>query len=83
MQGETKKYVETIMYQLGDSQDILKEKEILEREAANEIGTLSLALEEDKYQRVFLEEKLVGLQKSHDLNISKLTKERDHDLAMV
>jgi hypothetical protein len=33
--------------------------------------------------RASLKEKLLGLEESHNLNLSKLTKECDHALAMV
>jgi hypothetical protein len=38
MQGDIKIHVEAFMSQLGATQDLLEEKERLEREAANEVG---------------------------------------------
>jgi hypothetical protein len=83
MQGPTKIYVEVLMYQLGEARYLIKEKEAFEREAADDIGSLSISLEEEKNASVSLKEKLLGLEGSHNLNTSKLTKERDHTLAMV
>jgi hypothetical protein len=83
MKGPTKVYIETLMCQLGDAHDTIKEKEELERLAADDIGSLSIELEEEQNLRASLEEKLLGLEESHNLNLSKLTKEHDHALAMV
>jgi chromosome segregation ATPase len=63
--------------------DTINEKEEFERLAADDIGSLSIELEEEQNLRASLEEKLLGLEESHNLNLSKLTKERDHALAMV
>jgi hypothetical protein len=59
------------------------EKEEFERLAADDIGSLSIELEEEQNLRASLEEKLMGLEESHKLNMSKLTKGCDHALAMV
>jgi hypothetical protein len=83
MKGQTKVYFETLMCQLGDAHDTIKEKEEFERLAADDIGSLSIELKEEQNLRASLEEKLLGLEESHNLNLSKLTKERDHALAMV
>jgi hypothetical protein len=83
MKGQTKVYVETLMCQLGEAHDTIKEKEEFERLAADDIGSLSIELEEEQNLRASLEEKVLGLEESHNLNLSKLTKERDHTLAMV
>jgi hypothetical protein len=83
MKGQTKVYCETLMCQLGDGRDTIKEKEEFERLAADDTGSLSIELEEEQTLRASLEEKLLGLEESHNLNLSKLTKERDHALAMV
>jgi hypothetical protein len=83
MKGHTKVYFETLMCQLGDARDTIKEKEEFERLAADDTGSLSIELEEEQNLRASLEEKLLGLEESHNLNMSKLTKERDHALAMV
>jgi hypothetical protein len=83
MKGPTKVYFETLMCQIGDAHDTIKKNEELERLAADDIGSLSIELEEEQNLRVSLEEKLLGLKESHNLILSKLTKERDHALAMV
>jgi hypothetical protein len=83
MKGPTKVYIETLMCQIGDAHDTIKEKEESERLAADDTGSLSIELEEEQNLRASLEEKLLGLEESHNLNLSKLTKERDHALAMV
>jgi hypothetical protein len=83
LKGHTKVYFDTLVCQFGDAHDTIKEKEEFERLAADDIGSLSIELEEEQTLRVSLEEKLLGLEESHNLNMSKLTKERDHALAMV
>jgi hypothetical protein len=83
MQGETKVHVEALLTQLGEAQDLLEEKERLEREAADEIASLTHAHEEEHNLRLTLEESVLNLEESNNLNISKLTKERDHALALV
>jgi hypothetical protein len=83
MKGQTTVYVETLMCQLGEARDTIKEKDEFERLAADDIGSLSIELKVDQNLRASLEEKLLGLEESHNLNLSKLTKERDHALAMV
>jgi hypothetical protein len=83
MKGHTKVYFETLMCQLGDACDTIKEKEEFEGLAADDIGTLSIELEEEQNLRASLEEKLLGLEESHNLNLTKLTKEHDHAFAMV
>jgi hypothetical protein len=47
MQGDTKIHVEAFMAKLGAAQDLLEEKERLEREAADEIASLTQAHEEE------------------------------------
>jgi t-SNARE complex subunit (syntaxin) len=90
MQGETKSHVEAFMGQLGEAQSLLEEKEEIisefhdhEREAADEIASLAQALEEEQSARAALEESVPRLEKSHNLNMSKLTKDHDHALAMI
>lgn len=75
MQGETKKHVEALMAQLGETQDLLEDKERLEREATDEIASLTQAHEEEHNLRVTLQESVLNLEVSHNLNISKLTME--------
>jgi hypothetical protein len=41
------------------------------------------ALEEKQGARAALEASLMGLEESHNLNISKLTKDHDHTLALA
>jgi hypothetical protein len=74
MKGHTKIYVEALMCQLGEDQDTIKEKEKFERLAADDIGSLSLKLEEEQNLRVSLEEKMLGIEESHNLNMSKSLK---------
>ena len=78
------------MSQLGEVHELLDEKEesISEmlghaREAADEIASLSQALEEEQTVRANLEETVEGLQETNNIIISKLTKDRDHALACV
>jgi predicted nucleic acid-binding Zn-ribbon protein len=83
MQGDTKKHFEALMSQLGEAQEPLEEKEAHEHEVADEIVALSQALEEEQGLRAPLEDSLVGLEESHNLNISKLTKDHDHALTLA
>ena len=47
MQGETKRHVESLLAQLGEAQSLIEIKEGLERDAADEIASLSQALLEE------------------------------------
>jgi hypothetical protein len=69
MKGQNKVYFETLMCQLGDTRDTIKEKEEFERLAADDIGSLSIELEEEQNLRASLKEKLLGLEESHNLNL--------------
>jgi hypothetical protein len=53
MKGQTKVYIETLMCQLGDAHDTIKEKEEFEILAADDIGSLSIELEEEQNLRAF------------------------------
>jgi predicted nucleic acid-binding Zn-ribbon protein len=66
MQGDTKTHVEALMAQLGAAQDLIEEKERLEREAANEITSLTQAHEEEKNLRVSLEASVITLEESNN-----------------
>ncbi|KAK1686022.1 hypothetical protein QYE76_046870 [Lolium multiflorum] len=83
MQGETKTHVEAFMAQLGAAQDLLEEKERFEREAADEIASLTQAHEEEHNLRISLEASVLNLAVSNNVIISQLTKDRDHALALV
>ncbi|KAK1670530.1 hypothetical protein QYE76_058689 [Lolium multiflorum] len=83
MQGDTKIHVEAFMAQLGAAQDLIEEKERLEREAADEIASLTQAHEEEHNLRISLEASVLNLEVSNNAIISKLTKDRDHALALV
>ena len=81
MQGETKKHFEALLSQLGEAQDLLEEKEDTifemeghEREAANEIASLSQALEEEQSKRVVLMESSSCREESLNLTFSSITK---------
>ena len=66
------------MSDYGMAQDILEEKGRLETEYANDIASLTVALEEKHQLRVSLEEKLDNIEESQNDNLSKIIKERDH-----
>ncbi|KAK1606922.1 hypothetical protein QYE76_030595 [Lolium multiflorum] len=83
MQGDTKTHVEALMAQLGAAQDLIEEKERLEREAANEIASLTQAHEEEQNLRMSLEASVITLEDSKNAIISQLTKDRDHALGLV
>ena len=82
MQGDTRIHFESLMRQLGEANNLIELKEGFERENADEISTLSCALEEEQALRISLEESIIALNESHNLNVSKLVKERDHALAL-
>ncbi|KAK1608540.1 hypothetical protein QYE76_032213 [Lolium multiflorum] len=83
MQGDTKTHFEALMAQLGVAQDLIEEKESLEREAANEIASLTQAHEEEQNLRMSLEASVITLEDSNNAIISQLTKDRDHALDLV
>jgi hypothetical protein len=62
---------------------IIEEKCKLEREYANDIGSLENSLEEEQELRVSLDEKLESIEESYNEIISKLSKERDIALAKL
>ncbi|KAK1694357.1 hypothetical protein QYE76_011054 [Lolium multiflorum] len=62
---------------------LIEEKERLEREAANEIGSLTQAHEEEQNLRMSLEASVITLEDSNNAIISQLTKDRDHALGLV
>jgi hypothetical protein len=70
------------MRQLGEANNLIELKEGFERENADEISALSCALEEEQTLRTSLEESIIALNESHNLNVSKLVKERDHAIAL-
>ncbi|KAK1619426.1 hypothetical protein QYE76_024943 [Lolium multiflorum] len=83
MQGDTKTHVEALMAQLGAAQDFIEEKERLEREAANEIASLTQAHEDEQNLRMSLEASVITLEDSNNAIIFQLTKDRDHALGLV
>jgi prolyl-tRNA synthetase len=83
MRWETKKHVEALVAQICEAQELLEDKERFEREAADEITSLTQAHEGEHYLRATLEESVLNLEVSNNLNISNLTKERDHVVALV
>ena len=81
MEGSTKVHVEAFMNQLGATHELVDEKEVIitemlghAREAADEIASLSQALEEEQTLREKLEETLEGLEETSNINLKKLTK---------
>jgi hypothetical protein len=72
-----------IVYSAIESQKIIEEKCKLEREYANDIGSLENSLEEEKELQVSLDEKLESIEESHNEIISKLTKERNLALSKL
>ena len=81
LQGEAKKRFEALMSDYGRIQEELDEKERLEREYANDIAALTVALEEEHDLRVSLEEKLENLDESQNAVFSQIIKERDNAIA--
>jgi hypothetical protein len=61
MQGETRMHFESLMRQLGEANNLIELKEGFERENADEISTLSCALEEEQALRISLEESILLL----------------------
>ncbi|KAK1692593.1 hypothetical protein QYE76_009290 [Lolium multiflorum] len=78
-----KTHVEALMAQVGAAQDLIEEKERLEREAANEIASLTQAHEDEQNLRMSLEASVITLEDSNNDIISQLTKDRDHALGLV
>ena len=71
------------MSDYGWIQEELDEKERLEREYANDIAALTVALEEEHELRVSLEEKLENLDESQNAIFSQIIKERDHAIENI
>ena len=82
LQGEAKRHVESLVAQLEEARDLIEVKEQLEREAADEIATLSQALTDEQELRVTIESSMDALHEEHNLNIAHLLKDRDHALAI-
>ncbi|KAK1679577.1 hypothetical protein QYE76_040425 [Lolium multiflorum] len=83
MQGDTKTHVGALLSQLGATQDLIKEKERLEREAANEIASLKEELEDEQNLRMSLEASVIVLEDSNKAIVSQLIKDRDHALGLM
>ena len=90
LQGEGRAHFETLLSRLNEAQDLLEEKEDTiyemegrERDAADEIASISQALEEEQSKRVTLMESASSHEENLNLTFSSLTKERDHALAQV
>ena len=81
--GRPSGHVESLLAQLGEAQSLIEIKEGLERDAADEIASLSQALLEEQNLRVNVEDTMDALLESHNLNIASLIKERDHARALV
>jgi hypothetical protein len=69
--------------QLGAAQDLIEEKERLEREAANEIASLKEELEDEQNLRMSLEASVIVLEDTNEAIVSQLTKDRDHTLDLM
>ncbi|KAK1608662.1 hypothetical protein QYE76_032335 [Lolium multiflorum] len=83
MQGDTKTHVGALLSQLGVAQDLIEEKERLEREAANEIASLKEELEDEQNLRMSLEASVIVLEDSNKAIVSQLIKDRDHALGLM
>ena len=63
LKGESKMYFESLLIQYLENHDLLEKKEEIEREYANEISSLNVALEEEHELRLSIEKKI----ESHEL----------------
>ena len=81
LQGEGKKYVESLMSQLGAAEELLETKSEIEREDSLTIASLKASLEEESEYRTTLEERLESLDDKNDEIIAKIIKDRDHAFA--
>ena len=68
---------------IDEYEDTIEKMETRERDYANEIADFSIALEEEQGRRSTLEETLVDLEKSNNLDMSKLRKEHDNAQALA
>ena len=66
LQGEAKRHVESLVAQLEEAQDLIEVKEQLEREAADEIATLSQALTDEQELRVTIESSVDALHEEQE-----------------
>ena len=78
LKGETKMHFEGLLKQYLETNALLEKKEEDEREYADEISALNVALEEEHELRISLEGKLNSSELAQNEIIPKLTKERDH-----
>jgi hypothetical protein len=83
MQGDTKTHVGALLSQLGAAQDLIEEKERLEREAANEIASLKEGLDDELNLRMSLEASVIVLEDTNKAIVSQLIKDRDHTLGLM
>ncbi|KAK1643686.1 hypothetical protein QYE76_061491 [Lolium multiflorum] len=83
MQGDTKTHVGALLSQLGAAQDLIEEKERLEREAANEIASLKEELDDERNLRMSLEASVIVLEDTNEAIVSRLTKDRYHALELI
>ncbi|KAK1667829.1 hypothetical protein QYE76_055988 [Lolium multiflorum] len=83
MQGDTKTHVGALLSQLGAAQDLIEEKERLEREVANEIASLKEELEDEQNLRMSLEASVIVLEDTNKAIVSQLIKDRDHTLGLM
>jgi hypothetical protein len=78
LKGETKMHFEGLLEKYLEANLLLEKKEENERDYADEIATLNVALEEEHELRLSLEKKIESHEISQSEVTSKLTKERDH-----
>jgi hypothetical protein len=82
--GETKVRFQILLDQCNDAlqqneknEECIFELEGHSRDYADEIGTLTQSIEDERDLRMALEASKLGLEKSHNLDIAKLKSDRD------
>ena len=68
---------------IDEYEDTIEKMEARERHYSNEIAGFSIALEEEQSRRSTLEETLVNLEETNNLEMSKLRKYHDHAQALA
>ena len=81
LKGESKMYFESLLKKFLEARDLLEKKEASEREYADEISSLNVALEVEHERTLSLEKKIESHELSQNEVVSKLTKEHDHSRA--
>ena len=83
LKGVTKLNVDALIKQLDEKEEIIDTLESQSDEFANEIASLSKALEEEQTRRSALEEKYASLDETYGIDMARLKKDNEHSIALA